>query len=160
VPTENLIGIDEGQGFVQLMQQLPQERLIIALQALAVIERALDVTGTYVKERRAFGKQIIEFQNTQFKLAECKTEATVGKVFCYHCVDLHLRGKLDATMASMAKLWLTDTQCKIVDECLQLHGGYGYMNEFPIARMFADSRVQKIYGGTNEIMKLLIARSL
>ncbi|MGD0867817.1 MAG: acyl-CoA dehydrogenase family protein, partial [Rhizomicrobium sp.] len=160
VPTENLIGIDEGQGFVQLMQQLPQERLIIALQALAVIERALDVTGTYVKERRAFGKQIIEFQNTQFKLAECKTEATVGKVFCHHCVDLHLRGKLDATMASMAKLWLTDTQCKIVDECLQLHGGYGYMNEFPIARMFADSRVQKIYGGTNEIMKLLIARSL
>ena len=120
VPTENLIGIDEGQGFVQLMQQLPQERLIIALQALAVIERALDVTGTYVKERRAFGKQIIEFQNTQFKLAECKTEATVGKVFCHHCVDLHLRGKLDATMASMAKLWLTDTQCKIVDECLQL----------------------------------------
>ncbi|MGD0141614.1 MAG: acyl-CoA dehydrogenase family protein [Rhizomicrobium sp.] len=160
VPTENLIGIDEGQGFVQLMQQLPQERLIIALQALAVIERALDVTGTYVKERRAFGKQIIEFQNTQFKLAECKTEATVGKVFCHHCVDLHLQGKLDATMASMAKLWLTDTQCKIVDECLQLHGGYGYMNEFPIARMFADSRVQKIYGGTNEIMKLLIARSL
>jgi acyl-CoA dehydrogenase len=160
VPTENLIGIDEGQGFVQLMQQLPHERLIIALQALAVIERALDVTGTYVKERRAFGKQIIEFQNTQIKLAECKTEATVGKVFCHHCVDLHLRGKLDATMASMAKLWLTDTQCKIVDECLQLQGGYGYMNEFPIARMFADSRVQKIYGGTNEIMKLLIARSL
>src|ERR1700733_2211126 len=160
VPTENLIGIDEGQGFVQLMQQLPQERLIIALQALAVIERALDVTGTYVKERRAFGKQIIEFQNTQFKLAECKTEATVGKVFCHHCVDLHLRGKLDATMASMAKLWLTDTQCKIVDECLQLHGGYGYMTEYPIARMYADSRVQKIYGGTNEIMKLLIARRL
>jgi acyl-CoA dehydrogenase len=160
VPTENLIGIDEGHGFVQLMQQLPQERLIIALQALAVIERALDVTGTYVKERRAFGKQIIEFQNTQFKLAECKTEATVGKVFCHHCVDLHLRGKLDATTASMAKLFLTEAQCRIVDECLQLFGGYGYMNEYPIARMFADSRVQKIYGGTNEIMKLLIARSL
>src|SRR3984885_4034415 len=160
VPTANLIGIDEGMGFVQLMQQLPQERLIIALQALAVIERALAVTGDYVKERKAFGKAIIEFQNTQFKLAECKTEATVAKVFCQHCVDLHLRGKLDATMASMAKLWLTDMQCKIVDECLQLHGGYGYMTEYPIARMYADSRVQKIYGGTNEIMKLLIARSL
>jgi acyl-CoA dehydrogenase len=160
VPMSNLIGIDEGLGFIQLMQQLPQERLIIALQAIAVIERALSVTTEYVKDRKAFGKAIIEFQNTQFKLAECKTEATVAKVFCNHCMDLHLRGKLDATMASMAKLWLTDMQCKIVDECLQLHGGYGYINEFPIARMYADSRVQKIYGGTNEIMKLLIARSL
>jgi acyl-CoA dehydrogenase len=160
VPTSNLIGIDEGMGFVQLMQQLPQERLIIAAQGLAVIERALDVTSAYVKERKAFGKQLIEFQNTQFKLAECKTEATVAKVFVNHCIAMHLEGKLDATLASMAKLWLTDTQCKIVDECLQLHGGYGYMNEYPIARMYADSRVQKIYGGTNEIMKLLIARSL
>jgi acyl-CoA dehydrogenase len=160
VPTANLIGIEEGMGFVQLMQQLPQERLIIALQAIAVIERALAVTTDYVKERRAFGKQIIEFQNTQFKLAECKTDATVAKIFCQHCVDLHLRGKLDATTASMAKLSLTETQCRIVDECLQLHGGYGYINEYPIARMYADSRVQKIYGGTNEIMKLLIARSL
>ena len=160
VPTANLIGIEEGMGFVQLMQQLPQERLIIALQAIAVIERALAVTTDYVKERRAFGKQIIEFQNTQFKLAECKTDATVAKIFCQHCVDLHLRGKLDATTASMAKLSLTETQCRIVDECLQLHGGYGYINEYPIARMHADSRVQKIYGGTNEIMKLLIARSL
>ncbi|MBI1328356.1 MAG: acyl-CoA dehydrogenase [Alphaproteobacteria bacterium] len=160
VPTENLIGIDEGQGFIQLMQQLPQERLIIAAQALAVIERALAVTTDYVKERKAFGKLLIDFQNTQFKLAEVKTEATVAKVFVQHCIDLHLRGKLDATMASMAKLWLTDKQCEIVDECLQLHGGYGYMNEYPIARMYADSRVQKIYGGTNEIMKLLISRSL
>ena len=160
VPTSNLIGIDEGMGFVQLMQQLPQERLIIALQAMAVIERALAVTGDYVKERKAFGKAVIDFQNTQFKLAECKTEATVAKVFCNHCMDLHLAGKLDATMASMAKLYLTEAQCRIVDECLQLHGGYGYMNEYPIARMYADSRVQKIYGGTNEIMKLLIARSL
>lgn len=160
VPTENLIGVDEGQGFIQLMQQLPQERLIIACQALAVIERALAVTSDYVKERKAFGKQLIEFQNTQFKLAEVKTKATIAKVFVQHCMDLHLRGKLDATMASMAKLWLTDTQCEIVDECLQLHGGYGYMNEYPIARMYADSRVQKIYGGTNEIMKLLISRSL
>jgi len=160
VPTANLIGIDEGMGFVQLMQQLPQERLIIALQAIAVIERALAVTGDYVKERKAFGKSIIDFQNTQFKLAECKTEATVAKVFCHYCMDLHLKGKLDAVTASMAKLHLTEAQCRIVDECLQLHGGYGYMNEYPIARMYADSRVQKIYGGTNEIMKLLIARSL
>jgi acyl-CoA dehydrogenase len=160
VPTSNLIGMDEGMGFVQLMQQLPQERLIIAMQALAVIERALAVTGDYVKERKAFGKSILDFQNTQFKLAECKTEATVAKVFCQYCMALHLEGKLDATTASMAKLFLTEAQCRIVDECLQLHGGYGYMNEYPIARMYADSRVQKIYGGTNEIMKLLIARSL
>lgn len=160
VPTSNLIGVDEGMGFIQLMQQLPQERLIIAAQGLAVIERAIAVTSDYVKERKAFGKPLLEFQNTQFKLAECKTEATVAKVFVQHCIDLHLRGKLDATMASMAKLWITDKQCEIVDECLQLFGGYGYMNEYPIARMYADSRVQRIYGGTNEIMKLLIARSL
>jgi acyl-CoA dehydrogenase len=160
VPPENLIGGDEGRGFIQLMQQLPQERLIIAVQAIAVIERALAETIAYVKDRKAFGKQIIEFQNTQFKLAECKTEATVARVFVNHCMDLHLAGKLDATMASMAKLWLSDLQCKIVDECLQLFGGYGYMNEYPIARMYADSRVQRIYGGTNEIMKLLISRSL
>ena len=160
VPAENLIGLEEGRGFVQLMQQLPQERLIIAVQAIAVIERALAVTTDYVKERKAFGKTLLEFQNTQFKLAECKTKATVGKVFVNHCIALHLEQKLDATMASMAKLWLTDTQCEIVDECLQLFGGYGYMNEYPIARMYADSRVQRIYGGTNEIMKLLIARSL
>ncbi len=160
VPTSNLIGEGDGQGFVQLMQQLPQERLIIALQAMAVIERALETTISYVKERKAFGKQLIEFQNTQFKLAECKTEATVAKVFCNHLMELHLAKKLDPFMASMAKLWLTEVQCRVVDECLQLHGGYGYMNEYPIARMYADSRVQKIYGGTNEIMKLLIARSL
>jgi acyl-CoA dehydrogenase len=160
VPTANLLGRGEGLGFVQLMQQLPQERLIIALQAMAVIERALEQTIAYVKERKAFGKQLIEFQNTQFKLAECKTEATVAKVFCNHATGLLLEKKLDPFMASMAKLWLTEVQCRVVDECLQLHGGYGYMNEYPIARMYADSRVQKIYGGTNEIMKLLIARSL
>ncbi len=160
VPASNLIGMDEGRGFIHLMQQLPQERLIIALQAMAVIERALEHTIAYVKERKAFGKQIIEFQNTQFKLAECKTEATVAKVFCNHTTGLLLEGKLDPFMASMAKLWLTEVQCRVVDECLQLHGGYGYMSEYPIARMYADSRVQKIYGGTNEIMKVLIARSL
>ena len=160
VPASNVIGPGEGQGFVQLMQQLPQERLIIALQGMAVIERALETTISYVKERRAFGKNLIDFQNTQFKLAECKTEATVAKIFCNHATQLLLEGKLDPYMASMAKLWLTEVQCRVVDECLQLHGGYGYMNEYPIARMYADSRVQKIYGGTNEIMKLLIARSL
>jgi len=160
VPASNVIGHGEGQGFVQLMQQLPQERLIIALQGMAVIERALETTISYVKERRAFGKNLIDFQNTQFKLAECKTEATVAKIFCNHATQLLLEGKLDPYMASMAKLWLTEVQCRVVDECLQLHGGYGYMNEYPIARMYADSRVQKIYGGTNEIMKLLIARSL
>ncbi len=160
VPAENLLGGEEGRGFIQLMQQLPQERLIIACQGLAVIERALAVTSDYAKERKAFGKSLLEFQNTQFKLAEVKTEATVAKVFVQHCIDLHLRRKLDATMASMAKLWVTEVQGRVVDECLQLHGGYGYINEYPIARMYADARVQRIYGGTNEIMKLLIARSL
>ena len=160
VPTSNLIGVEEGMGFIQLMQQLPQERLIIALQAMAMIERALAETTAYVKERRAFGRAIIEFQNTQLKLAACKTDAMIAKVFSQYCVDLHLRGRLDAPVASMAKLWLTEKQCEIVDECLQLHGGYGYMTEYPIARMYADSRVQRIYGGTSEIMKLLIARSL
>ena len=160
VPTANLLGHEEGQGFVQLMQQLPQERLLIGAQAIAMIERALAATIDYVKERKAFGKAVIDFQNTQFKLAEMKTEATVGRIFYNDCVARHLAGGLDAVTASMCKLWLTDLQCKIVDECLQLFGGYGYMNEYPIARMFRDARVQRIYGGTNEVMKLLIARSL
>ena len=160
VPTANLLGTDEGRGFYQLMEQLPQERLLIANQGICVIERALAVTIDYVKERRAFGSRVIDFQNTQFKLAEMKTEATVARVFVDDCVTKHLDGALDATTASMAKYWVTDLQCKIVDECVQLFGGYGFMNEYPIARMWRDSRVQRIYGGTNEIMKLLIARSL
>ncbi len=160
VPTANLLGAEEGQGFVQLMQQLPQERLLIGGQAIAMIERALAITIDYVKERRAFGQAIIDFQNTQFKLAELKTEATIGRVFYNDCVARHVAGGLDPATASMAKYWLSDLQCKIVDECLQLFGGYGYMNEYPIARMYRDARVQRIYGGTNEIMKLLIARSL
>jgi acyl-CoA dehydrogenase len=142
------------------MEQLPQERLLIANQAIAMIERALAVTIDYVKERRAFGKAVIEFQNTQFKLAELKSEATMARIFVDHCVDQHLKGELTTTTASMAKYLLSDLQCRVADECLQLHGGYGYMNEYPIARMFRDARVQRIYGGTNEIMKLLIARSL
>ena len=160
VPTANLLGHEEGQGFVQLMEQLPQERLQIGTGAIGMIERALAITIDYVKERKAFGKAIIDFQNTQFKLAELKTEATVGRVFYNDCVVRHINGGLDPVTASMAKYWLSDLQGKVVDECLQLHGGYGYMNEYPIARMFRDARVQRIYGGTNEIMKLLIARSL
>ena len=160
VPTSNLLGTEEGSGFYQLMEQLPQERLLIANQAICAIERALALTIDYVKERRAFGKSILEFQNTQFKLAELKTDSSVARVFVDHCVEQHLEGKLDATLASMAKYWVTDLQCKVMDECVQLHGGYGFMNEYPIARMFRDARVQRIYGGTNEIMKVLIARSL
>jgi len=160
VPTANLLGTDEGQGFVQLMTDLPQERLLVGVQAMGMIEHALAETIAYVKERKAFGKAIIDFQNTQFKLAEAKTEATVARVFLDHCIERHLKGELDTVTASMLKYWITDLQCKIVDECLQLHGGYGYMNEFPIARMYQDARVQRIYAGTNEIMKVVISRSL
>jgi acyl-CoA dehydrogenase len=160
IPTENLLGTDEGQGFFQLMGQLPQERLNIAVQGMATIERALELTIAYVKDRKAFGKAVIDFQNTQFVLAECKTEATVARVFVNHCIGQHLDGKLDAATASMAKYWVTDLEGKIVDRCLQLFGGYGFMNEYPIARMYKDSRIQRIYGGTNEIMKILIARTL
>jgi long-chain-acyl-CoA dehydrogenase len=160
LPAEALLGTEEGQGFAQLMNELPQERLIVATAAVAMMERALALTIDYVKQRKAFGKPIIEFQNTQFELAECKTEATIGRVFHDHCVERHVAGELDTTTASMAKYWLTDLQNKIVDRCLQLFGGYGYMEEYPIARMYRDARVQRIYAGTNEIMKLLIARSL
>lgn len=160
IPTSNMLGAEEGLGFFQLMQELPQERLLIANQAICAIERALALTVDYVKERKAFGKSVMDFQNTQFKLAELKTESTIARVFVDNCVTQHLEGNLDQTTASMAKYWVTDLQCKVMDECVQLHGGYGYMNEYPIARMFRDARVQRIYGGTNEIMKLLIARSL
>jgi acyl-CoA dehydrogenase len=160
VPAENLLGTEEGQGFYQLMGQLPQERLNIAVQGMATIEHALKLTIDYVKQRQAFGKRIIDFQNTQFVLAECKTEATVARVFVNHCIGVHLKGQLDAATASMAKYWVTDLEGKIVDRCLQLFGGYGFMDEYPISRMYRDSRIQRIYGGTNEIMKLLIARTL
>src|SRR6476646_12276547 len=142
------------------MKGLPQERLIVSLHAGAMMERAVSLTVDYVKQRKAFGKPIIEFQNTQFELAECKSEATIGRVFHDHCVERHIRHELDTVTASMAKYWLTDLQNKIVDRCLQLFGGYGYMDEYPISRMYRDARVQRIYAGTNEIMKLLIARSL
>jgi acyl-CoA dehydrogenase len=142
------------------MQQLPQERLQIGGAAIAMVERALALTLDYVRDRKAFGKAVLEFQNTQFRLAEMKTEAVVGRVFYNDCVARHLEGRLTPELASMAKLWLTELQGRVVDGCLQMFGGYGYMNEYPIARMFRDARVQRIYGGTNEIMKLLIARSL
>jgi len=160
LPAENLLGTQERQGFAQLMSDLPQERLIVAVHAMAMIERALRLTIDYVKERQAFGKKVIEFQNTQFVLAECKTEATLAKVFLDHCIGEHVAGKLDTVTASMAKYWITDTQGKIIDRCLQLFGGYGYMEEYPISRMYRDARVMRIYAGTNEIMKVLIARSL
>ena len=160
VPAENLLGTEEGQGFYQLMGQLPQERLNIAVQAINTMEEALDLTIAYVKERKAFGKRILDFQNTQFVLAECKTDATVARVFVNHCIGLHLQGKLDPATASMAKYWTTDLEGKIVDRCLQMFGGYGFMDEYPISRMYRDVRIQRIYGGTNEIMKLLIARTL
>jgi acyl-CoA dehydrogenase len=160
LPAESLLGIEEGQGFYQLMKELPQERLIVATQAVAMMERALRLTLDYVKERQAFGKKIIEFQNTEFVLAECKSEATVGKVFVDHCVERHVKGELDTVTASMAKYWLTDLLGKVTDRCLQLFGGYGYMDEYPISRLYRDARVLRIYAGTNEIMKLMIARSL
>ncbi len=160
VPAANLIGPAEGRGFFQMMEQLPYERLTIGAGAVAAAERAVAITAEYVKERMAGGRALIEFQNTRFKLAECKTEARIGRVFLDHCIERFLDGSLDEVASAMAKYWLTETQCRIIDECVQLHGGYGYMTEYPIARMWADSRVQRIYAGTNEIMKEMIACSL
>lgn len=158
VPSANLLG-KENEGFIYLMQELPWERLQIAVSAVAAAEAALQWTVDYVRERKAFGQEIIQFQNTRFKLAELKTEIQIGRIFVDRCLALLLEGKLDATTASMAKYWTTEMQCKVVDACVQLHGGYGYMWEYPIARAWADSRAQTIYGGTNEIMKELISRS-
>ena len=160
LPTENLLGSEEGQGFAQLMTELPQERLIVSVHAVAMMERALALTVDYVKQRQAFGKKIIEFQNTQFELAACKTDVTVAKVFVDHSIERHLRGELDTVTASMGKYWTTDLLGKVVDRCLQLFGGYGFMDEYPISRLYRDARVMRIYAGTNEIMKLMIARSL
>ena len=159
-PCDNLLGPEEGHGFVQLMQQLAWERLMIAIGAVASMERAVELTAEYTKERKAFGKPLLDFQNTAFTLAERKTEAMVARVFVDYCIGQMIAGDLDAVTASMAKWWCSQKQVETIDECLQLHGGYGYMEEYPISRMFVDARVQKIYGGANEIMKLLIARSL
>jgi acyl-CoA dehydrogenase len=160
VPADSLLGEDTGQGFIQLMTELPQERLNIAVQGVAAMEKALRHTIEYVKDRKAFGKSILDFQNTQFELAEIKTIVTVCKVFTYDCAAKHLRGELDTVTASMAKYWVTDRECEVMDRCLQLFGGYGFMNEYLIGRQWRASRVQRIYGGTNEIMKMVIARSL
>jgi len=160
VPVANLLGPAEGKGFSQMMDRLTYERLTVGVTAVAMAEHALAVTTAYVKERTAFGKPLIEFQNTRFKLAECKTAAQVGRVFLDNCIARFMADGLDDVTAAMAKYSLTDRQCRIVDECMQLHGGYGYMTEYPIARMWTDSRVQRIYAGTNEIMKELIACAL
>ncbi|WP_299676577.1 acyl-CoA dehydrogenase family protein [uncultured Roseobacter sp.] len=160
IPPENILGGEEGQGFYQMMQQLPQERLIIACGAVGAMEGAVERTIAYCKEREAFGGPLTQFQNTRFKLAECKTRTTVARAFLDQCVDAHLRGALTVEKAAMAKYWLTDTQCAVLDDCVQLHGGYGFMQEYAVAEMWADARVQRIYGGTNEIMKELIGRAL
>ena len=160
VPKNNLLGIQEGQGFYQLMNQLPWERLLIGITALGAIDFALEETTRYVRERKVFGTRVMDFQNTRFKLAEMKTKAEVTRSFLNDGIEKLDAGTLDASTASMAKWWGSQTQCEIMDECVQLHGGYGYMMEYPITRLYADARVQKIYGGTNEIMKELIARSL
>jgi len=160
VPPENILGGQEGMGFYQMMQQLPQERLIIGCGAVGAIEGAVERTIAYCKEREAFGQPIINFQNTRFKLAECKTNAAVARAFLDSCIVAHLKGELTVEMAAMCKYWLTDLQCAVIDECVQLHGGYGFMTEYAVAEMWTDARVQRIYGGTNEIMKELIGRSL
>ncbi len=160
VPQSNRIGSAEGEGFIQLMQQLPQERLNIAQAAVVEMERAIGLTLDFVKQRKAFGQRVLDFQNTKFTLAECKTEALIARTFVDQCVVRHMAGELDASTASMAKYWCTQKQNEIIDACLQLHGGAGYMDEYEISRMYRDARVQKIYGGTNEIMKELISRTL
>jgi len=160
VPAENLLGMQEGKGFSQLMAELPRERLLIAIGAVITMEKALEATIEYVKNRKAFGQRLMDFQNTQFKLAEAKAKATVAKVFINDCIARVLNGSLDGTTAAIAKMWATETEWQIVDDCLQLHGGYGYINEYPIARIFRDSRIARIFGGSTEIMKVIIARSL
>jgi alkylation response protein AidB-like acyl-CoA dehydrogenase len=159
VPAENLIG-EENMGFIYLMQRLPQERLTIAVGAIAAAETALEWTISYCQERTAFGRPIGKFQNSRFKLAEMKTEIEIGRTFIDHCILLHNKGELSVEQAAMAKWWTTDLQTRVIDQCLQLHGGYGYMMEYPIAKAYIDSRAQRIYGGTNEIMKEIIGRAM
>jgi acyl-CoA dehydrogenase len=160
VPVDNVLGGMEGKGFGQLMTQLAQERLSIGVAAVVSMEVAVAETVAYTKSRNAFDQTIFDFQNTQFVLAECQTQAHVARVFLDSCIKRHLRGELDGTTAAMVKWWLTEQQCQVIDRCLQLFGGYGYMREYPIARMYEDARVQKIYGGANEVMKGIIAKSL
>ncbi|WP_229429234.1 acyl-CoA dehydrogenase family protein [Massilia sp. ST3] len=160
VALDNVLGGEEGRGFAQLMTELPYERTILGVCGVAAIERALRLTLEHTRERKAFGQLLIEMQNTRFVLAEIKTEATIARVFIDRCIEDMLAGRMDTVQASMAKWWISDLQCKVVDQCVQLFGGYGYMLEYPIAQMYVDARVQRIYGGANEIMKEIIARSL
>ena len=162
VPADSLLGgaAFENRGFICLMEQLPWERLQIAVTAIASAQAAIDWTVAYTKERKVFGQAVASFQNTRYKLAELQTEVQVGRVFVDKCLELVAAGTLDTATASMAKYWTTDLQCKVLDECVQLHGGYGYMWEYPVTRAYADARVQRIYGGTNEIMKEVISRAL
>ena len=159
VPAANRLGA-EGAGFPALMAQMPQERLILAVNAVVQAEKAVDLTVEYTKQRNAFGRSLFSMQNSRFVLAECATQARIGRVFLDDCIVAIGEGRLDNATAAMAKWWLSDMQCRVLDQCVQLFGGYGYMEEYPIARMYADSRVQKVYGGANEIMKDIIARSL
>ena len=159
VPATALLG-GENRGFGILMSELPRERLLLAVGAIAAAEAAIEWTVAYTSERTAFGKRIAEFQNTRFTLAQLKAEVTIGRTFVDRCVDLLTAGALDAGTAAMAKLWLSQLQSRVADACLQLHGGYGYMREYPISRAWADARVQQIYGGSNEVMKEIIARDL
>jgi len=160
VPAGCLLGPAEGQGFVQLMRDLPYERALMAMGGVAAMEYALRVTVDYTRTRKAFGQALLEMQNTRFKLAEVKSLVSVARVYADDCIQKLTNGTLDTVTASIAKLWITDTQCRVMDECLQLFGGYGYMKEYPISQLYVDSRVQRIYGGANEIMKEIIARSL
>ncbi len=159
VPVDNILG-GEGQGFYRLMRELAWERMQIAIRNAAAAEAILDQTIAYTRERKAFGRAVLDFQNSRFRLAELKTQVQLGRTFVDHCLDLLLKGELDADTAAMAKLWTTEMQGRVVDQCVQLHGGYGYMWEYPVARAYADARVQRIFGGTSEIMKEIIARAL
>jgi acyl-CoA dehydrogenase len=160
LPADAIVGGEPGRGFYQLMTELPYERTLIAISAVAAVERAVQITADYARERMVFGKPLLEMQNTRFVLANAKTKAVVARTFLDRCIEALAEGRMDTVTASMAKMWTTDLQCEVIDDCLQLFGGYGYMIEYPIAQMYADARVQRIYGGANEIMKELIARSL
>lgn len=158
VPQANLLGTVEGIGFMQLMQELPQERLIIGIAGVGAMRQAIDLTLEYTKERKAFGKPVWSFQNTRFKMAECNAHYIAARAMCDAAIEAHLKKELSVQQAALIKYWVTEKQCIVMDECLQFFGGYGYMLEYPIARLYADARVQKIYGGTNEIMKELASR--
>ncbi|PIP94114.1 MAG: acyl-CoA dehydrogenase [Bdellovibrio sp. CG12_big_fil_rev_8_21_14_0_65_39_13] len=159
IPKDRLLG-EEGKGFIYLSNELAQERLGVAIMSQAMAEKCVEITADYVKGRKAFKKRIADFQNTRFKLAECATEVKVGRAFVDRLIEIHAKEKCSTVEASMAKTWCSEMFCRVADECLQLHGGYGYMWEYTIARAYADARVQRIYAGTNEIMKEIIARDL